>query len=309
MSDFRIRANGKRLVARWQRIVADRSLPFRSAWVQRWIVPQIVHWKEPVDLPLESSVEVHLLTSARDWKCAAWALASFVHATERRWNIVIHDDGTLGDVACRTLLELFPTARIKDRKDADAEMEARLAGRPRCLEYRRTHALALKLFDCTMLAGTERLILLDSDLAFFQRPDEVLDWVKSGKPDCMFNPDFQDAYCLSRDSARKRLQVDLHPRINTGLSLLPRAVVDVDFCEQSMADHALSEQESIAWREQTLLALCASRYGTTGLLSDRYEVHFEPWMSDDAITRHYVGDIRPLYYAEGIWRLRGLVRS
>ena len=277
--------------------------------MQRWILPQIKRWREPDDLPLESSVEVHLLTSARDWKCAAWALASFIHATDRRWNIVVHDDGTLNDEGIRTLRALFSSARIKGRKEADAEMESRLAGHPRCLEYRRSHPLALKLFDCTMLAGTERLILLDSDLAFFQRPDEVLEWVKSGKPDCLFNPDFQDAYCLSRESARKRLQVELHPRINTGLSLLPRGVANIDFCEQSMADHALSEEESIAWREQTLLALCASRFGTTGLLSERYEVHFEPWMSEDAITRHYVGDIRPLYYAEGIWRLRGLVRS
>jgi hypothetical protein len=296
-------------LASWQRIVADQILPWRAACVRRWILPQIVHWKEPADFPLESSVEVHLLTSARDWMCAAWALASFVHATGRRWNMAIHDDGTLGDEARRMLRALFSSARIKDRKEADAEMETRLAGHPRCLEYRRSHPLALKLFDCTMLAGAERLVLLDSDLVFFRRPDEVLEWVKTGKPDCMFNPDFQDAYCLSRESARERLQVDLHPRINTGLSLLPRGVVDIDFCEQSMADASLSTKDSIAWREQTLLALCASRYGTTRLLSERYEVHFEPWMSEDAITRHYVGDIRPLYYAEAIWKLRGLVRS
>ena len=117
-------------------------------------------------------------------------------------------------------------------------MELRLAGHPRCLEYRRSHALALKLFDCTALATTPRLILLDSDILFFQRPEEVLDWVQRGLSECYFNPDFQDAYCLTREEARDRLQVELWPRVNTGLSLLARAAVDVDFCEACLADRS-----------------------------------------------------------------------
>jgi len=298
-----------RLWARWWSVASARSIPLRTACIQRWLLPQIVRWREPAGLPLETSVEVHLLTSQRDWWCAAWALASFVQATGSRWPMTVHDDGTLQDEARETLTALFPNLKIKDRLDADQEMESRLVRHPRCLEYRKSHPLALKLFDCAVLAGTPRLIVLDSDILFFQRPEEVLDWVQRDRLECYFNPDFQDAYCLSREEARSRLRVELWPRVNTGLSLLARSAVDVDFCEACLTDRSLLAPESIAWREQTLLALCASRFGAGGLLSDRYEVHFNPRMSDAAISRHYVGDLRPLYYAEGVWRIRRLICS
>ena len=280
-----------------------RTLPLRAATVRAWLLPEILRWREPAQFPREDSVELHLLTSRRDWICAAWALASFVHCSGRRWPIVVHDDGTLNGTAERALRKIFPQLRIVARRDADAEMAVRLAAHPRCLQYRQSHPLALKLLDCTVLARTPRVILLDSDLLFFQRPDEVLAWVQRRADEAFFNPDFQDAYCLSHAEGVARLGVALWPRVNTGLSLLPRAVIDLDFCEACLADEMIDDPESIAWREQTVLALCASRFGAGGLLSSRYEVSFNPRMAANAISRHYVGDIRPMFYTEGVRRV------
>lgn len=272
--------------------------------MQSWILPRILRWKEPATWPLESSIEVHLLTSRRDWLCAVWTLASLVHFTERRWSIVVHDDGTLPQEARQAFTRIFANLRIIARPDADRIVEARLAEFPRCLAYRRSHALALKLFDCPLLAEASRILLLDSDILFFRRPDEVLDWVDRGEAESFFNPDFQDAYTITREHAESRWGVKLWPQVNTGLSLLPPSIVDLEWCEKWLGDESIMAPEHIAWREQTLLALSASRHGRGGLLPESYEVSFNPEIASDAVSRHYVGDMRAQFYAEGIVRVR-----
>lgn len=272
--------------------------------MQSWVLPEILRWKEPADWPLESSVEVHLLTSRRDWLCAAWTLASLVHFTGRRWPIVIHDDGTLPQEARQAYTSMFGHLRIVSRPDADREIDARLADYPRCLAYRRSHPLALKLFDCPLLAQTPRLVLLDSDVLFFRRPEEVLSWVDRGQAESFFNPDFQDAYTISREAAQQRWGVTLWPQVNTGLSLLPREVLNLERCENWLGDESITDLKEIAWREQTLLALSASRLGKGGLLPESYEVSFNPEMANNAVSRHYVGDMRSQFYAEGVLLVR-----
>jgi hypothetical protein len=304
MSHFQLRASGSRFLARWRRTLSEKTLPFRRACVQSWVLPEILRWKEPADFPLESSVEVHLLTSKRDWLCAAWTLASLVHFSGRRWPMVVHDDGTLPQKARQTFTRMFGNLRIVSRPDADREVEAQLTDHPRCLAYRRSHPLALKLFDCPLLAQAPRILLLDSDVLFFRRPEEVLAWVDRGEAESFFNPDFQDAYTISREDAQARWGIDLWPMVNTGLSLLPRAILDLGLCEKWLGDAAIIAPEHIAWREQTLLALSASRLGRGGLLPESYEVSFNPEMANNAVTRHYVGDMRSQFYAEGVLRVR-----
>jgi hypothetical protein len=56
--------------------------------------------------------------------------------------------------------------------------------------------------------------------------------------------------------------------------------------------------------EQTLFALCASRFGKGGLLPKHYEVSLKRRAHPDAIARHYVGAVRDRFFGEGLKRLR-----
>lgn len=302
-----LRAHAAHWWAQGREVYADQANSLCGAYVKSRVLPAISEWREAPGLPLAGGVEVHLLTCAGDWLCAAWTLASFVHFTQHRWHLVVHDDGTLPAQARSTLRQLFPALEIIARAEANAAMSLQLAQFPRCAAYRAAHPLALKLLDCALLSQTDRLILLDSDILFFQRPTEVMQWVREEREGCFFNPDFQNAYCLSPEEAQSRLGTPLWPRVNTGLSLFVREAVDLAFCERCLGDEALLDPESIAWREQTLLALCASRWGQGGLLSERYEVTFNPRMAEDAVTRHYVGAMRRWFLSEGVRRLRPIL--
>ena len=95
---------------------------------------------------------------------------------------------------------------------------------------------------------------------------------------------------------------DLQPRINSGLGLIQHSSLRYDWIEDFLAlPGILSHPHRI---EQTLFALCSSRFGFE-MLPAEYDVHDGP-MKSGVPCRHYTGPMRHLMYGEG---MRQLTRS
>ena len=249
------------------------------------------------------AVPVHVLTGANDWRLAAWMLASWFQATEHAWPIVIHDDGTLPEEGRATLERLFANARIIRRAEADAAMDKALRPFPFCAEYRAMHPLALKLFDIPHFTAGERYMMFDSDVLFFRHPRHILDWADAENDECWFNEDIQETSLISAADARDDLGLRPWPRVNSGLGLICKPAIDLDFIDRALA--VTSILRGHIWRvEQTLHMLCAARHGKGGLLPKTYEVSLNRHCAEDAIARHYVGAVRDKFFSEGLKRLR-----
>jgi hypothetical protein len=180
-------------------------------------------------------------------------------------------------------------------------MAERLAGYPRCRRYRATHPLAVKAFDFGAFLRTPRLLLLDSDVLFFARPDDLL--ARAGDPGYRrnaFNADVAPALNITAGEARAAFGVELVGRINSGLAVLQPEVFDLPALEEFLGHPAVTAGP--VWRvEQTLLALAASRQGAE-LLPSAYRVSLSPGL-DGCVAKHYVGAVRHLMYREGMARL------
>jgi len=247
-------------------------------------------------------VPIHVLTGANGWQLAAWMLASFFHSAEEAWPIVVHDDGTLPEEGKATFTSLFKHLRVLPRAGADAVMQAVLKAYPFCQEYREMHPLAFKILDMPQFAATKRFMIFDSDLLFFRYPTEIMRWVSEENEECWFNQDVAEGSLLTKEEAKTELNINLWPRVNSGLCLLYRPAIDFDFCDRVLAQTSILRGH--IWRiEQTLFAVCASRHGKGGLLPNRYEVSLGKWSADDAVARHYVGAVRNRFYGEGLKRL------
>jgi hypothetical protein len=263
---------------------------------------RIEEWSWPFWHEVPQTTPVHVLTGAQDWWLAAWMLASWFEASEMGWPVVIHDDGTLPAEGVAMLQRLFPNARIIPRAEADAAMARVLQPFPFCEEYRALHPLALKLFDVPHFSKGTRYLMFDSDLLFFGYPHEILDWTGSEREECWFNEDVQEGSLLTAAEARTELDVKIWPRVNSGLCLIHRAVIDPDFLDRALAQTSIMRGH--IWRvEQTLYMLCAARHGKGGLLSKRHEVSLGKHASEDVVCRHYVGAVRDRFYGEGLKRL------
>ncbi len=279
----------------------------RVAYYRDQVRPRIVNSPPVVGLD-DGRCEIHVLTSQQDWLNLLWALKSFYHFSDRKYLLAIHDDGTLDDEAVAAIERLFPDARLIRRDQADAEVLPTLAGHPRCLEFRKTNHLSPKLFDFRHYLRADRMLLLDSDVLFFAEPTELL--LRIEDPQYGFNSvnaDVRSAYTVDASAVKERCGVELIERFNSGLGVIHRDSLELDWIEEFLS---LPDVTSRVWLiEQTLFALCSSRYGVA-LLPDEYLISLNSG-TDGCTAKHYVGAVRHLMYGEGMaaLRRRGLLKA
>ncbi len=287
----------------WRLLKRDTKRGWSASYHDYKVRPLIQKWNWPFWNDAPMSVPIHVLTGEKDWQFCAWMLASFFHHTEHTWSVVIHDDGTLTDEMRRELATLFKTARIIPRAQADATLDAALKSLPLAYEYRGMHPLALKIFDMPYYCEAPRFIMLDSDVLFFNHPREIMDWVGNGAKECWFAEDVTENSLLPERDAIEDLGVQLWPRVNTGIALITKEAIDFEFCDRILGETSILKG-SLQCVEQTLFALCASRYGRGGLLPKSYEISLSKNAAEDSVARHYVGTVRDRFFGDGLKRLR-----
>lgn len=273
-----------------------------TAYYRDTVRPRILNTR-PIANTTDRTCEIHVLTYENDWLNLIWALKSFYHYSGRRYALCIHDDGTLTADHRTTLQTHFPNARIIDRASADRRVSATLQSYPRCLEFRKTNHLSPKVFDFREYLESDRMLLLDSDVLFYEEPVALLKRIEDNTYQLnTVNGDVDSAYTVEPEVVKAQLGFELIDRFNSGLGLIHKQSMNLDWIEEFLE---LPDILGHFWRiEQTLYALFSSRYGVE-LLPSEYDVHLEGDISDSP-CRHYVGKIRHLMYSEG---LRHLVQN
>ena len=269
------------------------------AWYRDVVRPRILATGQVV--ADDSSVaEIHVLTSAADYLNLLWALKSFYHISQRRYALCIHDDGTLTDEIRTTLAHHFPAARILNCSQAEQDVLATLQNYPLCRKFRESNHLSPKVFDFRHYLQADRMLLLDSDVLFFTEPTELLRRIETPeyRLNCV-NGDIKSAYTVTPELARQHCDVRLIERFNSGLGLIHRESLNLDWIEEFLAIPGIIGNFWLI--EQTLYALCSSRFGVE-LLPAEYDV-FLKGQAGDRPSRHYVGAIRHLMYSEGMRKL------
>lgn len=286
------RALGDHLSRGW-RAVQGEGRALRK--IERW---SWEFWGEP-----PNRVPVHILAGAHDWRLAAWMLASWFHASRQGWQVVVHDDGTLPEEADHLLQRLFSKCRIIPRAEADAALDRVLPAFPFCEEFRKLSPRAMKLFDVPHFTTSDPFLLFDPELLFFHDPREILAWTASPGDACWFLEGATEQMLISSGEAREEFGVKPWPRVHSGLGLLQRRALDLDFCDRVLAQTSILKGDPRR-AETTLFALCASRRGHGGTLPRRYEIATARSLAKDAAARLYEGSTRNRFIVEGIPRVR-----
>ena len=271
----------------------------RTAYFRDRIRPRILDTK-PVECGQDNTCDIHVLTSEADFLNLVWALKSFYRYAGRKYSLCVHDDGSLRPESAEVLKEHFRGARFLSREDANHELEQALRPYPRCLEFRRSNHLAPKVFDFAHYLTSPRLLLLDSDVLFFAFPAELIGRAE----DPLYqrnsvNADIRSSYTVDPELVKRTCGFEMLPRFNSGLGLIHRSSLRFDWIEEFLG---LPGIVGHFWRiEQTLYALCSSRFGAE-LLPEEYAVRLDRGVGNSP-CRHYVGAIRHLMYGEGVRHL------
>lgn len=270
----------------------------KASWYREIVRPRILRTPS-ILLPDQSEYEIHALTSIDDWQNLLWGLKSFYHFSEQLPALCIHEDGTLTPEVREILKTHFVGARLMTREQSDREVLETLGDYPACQKFRTESKLSIKLFNLMYYARSSRVLLVDSDVLFFEQPVALLDALADESTPNRFNRDVQDAYTCERQQLADEFGLDVPPRFNSGLCVLQVESLNLDDIEQYLSSELL---DGHFWRiEQTLICLCSAKYGTSPL-PEGYDVILEDGLTNKPV-KHYTSAIRNRMYAEGMRHL------
>jgi hypothetical protein len=225
-------------------------------------------------------------------------LASLARFHRDPFTVCLHDDGTLTAEDRELLSASAPEVTIISRAEADAAVCAQLAGHPRCLAFRRTETMALKLFDPTLLS-TGAVQYCDCDVLFLRPFTGFSAALAGAHPPLVFMRDLFNTYSVGWRRLLSRATVPLADRLNAGIMLLEPAVFDLDFVEWFLGRPEAHDVPGFA--EQTAWSALVQRDG--GSLLDARAVTFAPFdgvlppPERRAVAWHFVGPLRRRFEA------------
>ncbi|MCG8467733.1 MAG: hypothetical protein MJB57_05910 [Gemmatimonadetes bacterium] len=300
------------------------SLALRSSLVRRLLLTKdepryrsILHTR-PRELSARDGPELHMLTSEADLLRALWALKSFFHFSKLAPRLCIHSDGSLRDTSIEALRAHFPGCRVATGE----EVPGALSEYPMCRFFRRRHVLARKILDVLLVARSEYLLVMDTDVLWFGESDQIRACVRSRMPFHMRA--VHDAYARNSAFLRRYCGLDPAPQVNTGMIGFDHAEsFDLDFLENALdrivnvprelipesigfpVPDAVKEGrydpiDSVSWwvLEQTLYALLFGRCSRTVQLEvesgrgTKAHPFVNRRIEDDTALQHYIMDNR-----------------
>jgi lipopolysaccharide biosynthesis glycosyltransferase len=245
-----------------------------------------------------------------------WCLKTFFHYSGLRTRLIIHEDGTLTEGIIQRFLTHFKGCTIIRKREADIEIRKHLRGYPFCLKFRfegkeGSSFVAIRLFDFPFFSQTNKIINLDSDILFFKKPVEIIEYMKTQQG--FFMSDYQDAYVVPVNELNNIIGIKLRNKINAGMFYIPGAeYYDMDLLESFIKTMYECHYPISGRIEQTGFAMLFSQFREAfARLPGSYQIS-KTCITEETVSHHFVNDgSRTNFYKEGLKQLKksGFIRE
>lgn len=242
----------------------------------------------------DNPIQAHYLTGRSFFSVTAMAYASFAHYAGDLVTPVFFTDGTLDEALAARFRRLFPGCKVVTEEENRERIEKYLpASRyPSIRKCRELIPITCKLFDIHA-GNTGWKIYLDSDTAFFRRPEYLVQWAAA--PHSCHLMDIYDAYGCDPEQISCLLGCLVRRRVNAGLVALRSESIDFDLLERWTAK--LLEWGPSWFTEQCLTAMLMTILDGEVTPPDYIVVPDEKESRAPKGTfHHYAGPSRPLLY-------------
>jgi len=252
--------------------------------------------------PTSKSISIHLLTGRSDLVMCLWSLASFLSRSGIRGELYVHSDGSLRSDDSVIIKKFIPEARVVLEVEGLKRVNERFSAYPRILALRQNSNFVLlkKLLDPLAVSASSMRLVIDSDLAWFKKPQELEEILQLGlrHPVMMRNNGanyvrFTDGSKISEAQASLNSGIVAYRPEQFSLIRLEEYLNKIDF-KDPQTRHFI-EQAGYAWALESPESLSPELYTIK-----------RPY-SEELILRHYTSPRRPLFYLEALPRLARLL--
>lgn len=229
-----------------------------------------------------SHLKVVTLVSDDDVEILLWSLKSLFLYSGKRWDLCIVDGGIRRSQ--RTLRAHFPGLQMFLEPELTAATLELVKEFPETMAFRanKGYVPAKKIIDIPWILRRSKFLLMDSDILFFQKPDDLL----SRLEDESYN-----RYSFSTDSLG----------INSGLAIIP--CHDISFSRVEAALCGMSSERRHTWQvEQNLFSDLAK--DEFDLLPPSYAIEPITQSYEELVCCHFVHVCRDRFFRNGIMQLR-----
>jgi len=303
---------GKLLYRIWHAPRAHLARLFRTGVLKSWKIQRgkvemqrfVESLPSPSVPPDNAPVfEVHLLTGRNFIHQTLLCLLSLQQVSSCRLNAHLYDDGTLDPKSCKLTNRIIGNVTIHSLAQIEARLDYVLPHDrfPTLREQRTSYPQMRKITDIHAGRSDSRLVL-DSDMLFFQRPHELMEWQKQPEAP-LFMKDCEESYGYPRKFLQRLAGRPLPDRLNVGVAGLDSGTIDWSLVED-WVQRIIHEQGTSYYLEQAVCAMIAANQGARLLPASEYIVRPSPAEagSGAGTLQHYVSESRESYYLSA-WRI------
>jgi len=274
-------------------------LTYKKGWLyiyNKYFLAKKIFGLKGVDRPATiENLSVHILTNHRDIKMASWSVASFYLNAEIAADLFIHNDGSLTQKDKKILKSLFPLAKLIEPEDVLDKKLSKLAS---FLEVKNLRVenknwwVFKKLIDPYLVSDREYRLIIDSDLIWLKRADEILDALGSDKSLITYTDHaggfikFKDGSVLDQEKAKYNSGIVFYKSKNFNLNKLTEYFEKLD----------LKDKKNNWFVEQAGYALALDNLD----ILDKEEYHVKAGIGDKTVVKHFTGPRRVLFYIEAM---------
>jgi len=230
---------------------------------------------------------------------AEWALRSFLKYSELCPKIIIHDDGSITKNSARILESRFSNLKVLTRPEALKILEAREDFKNiRDFSFK-GHNIVMQFIDVFLLSDTSKVMVMDSDILFFKKPQEIVDFI-NGQINCdslisrqpgSYDLMIDDAYADKYHIYEKRADF-----MNSGMILFNKASISLhkfyEFFNNTKKEYGDFFLGMSGW------GCLISQTNFKFLPEDKYILKGRP--TEYTVMKHFTGPRRHEFYAYGI---------
>lgn len=272
--------------------------PFKYLINKFRLAPQILKQDRIFEKPIsQDNLSVHLLSCHRDLLMLIWSLASFYNSMTRIGQLYIHSDGSLTSQDKATIYKFFPSARVIQPEYLLKKHMPQLAQYPFIRAFRQDHpeyVLLKKLIDPYFISDKQRLLIIDSDLAWYRQPLALEQAISTSKSLMMSGLDGQQgSHVYFKNNTKLDDQL---AKYNSGIVLYSKDNFSLDTLDGYLAKINTSHPANLHFIEQAGYSYVLKNL--SGLSSDDYRIKLP--CTHHTVMRHYTAPRRPLFYLEAL---------